>query len=98
MIINILDKIPHMFHDMTNDASIMVGYQHGGVKYVGDFLSGALVFRVVDKSFPYNIFNNILVKGKSDNIYVGLSSHKENISAGPNMTMHGYLRKREHSC
>ena len=26
------------------------------------------------------------------------SSHKENISAGPNMTMHGYLRKREHSC
>ena len=26
------------------------------------------------------------------------SSHEENISAGPNMTMHGYLRKREHSC
>ena len=59
-IINSIDEIPHEYRDLVTGILMKVRYQHGGVKYTGDKISGALVFRVVDEAYTYNVFDNVM--------------------------------------
>ena len=68
IIINTHDEKPHVLRACNNLREMIVQYQHGGVKYKGSGISGALVFRMVDTIYPYNVHTNRLLNNCEEKI------------------------------